>query len=146
MKLKHYIMVAVLIAIDQITKHYAVNLGHEVRVTDFFNLVFVKNFGISFGIMNRPDEFITRVMISLMTILITIYLCIIAKRNANVYSWIIAGAIGNLIDRTHLGYVIDFLDFHLNGKHWPAFNIADSCVCIGMILLLFYGNKVKVEK
>lgn len=146
MKLIHYITILSLVMIDQLTKHYVMQLNDVIVVNDFCNIVFVKNFGISFGIMNKPDEFITRVLISLMTILITIYLCIIAKRNANVYMWIIAGAIGNLIDRVHLGFVVDFIDCHIAEKHWPAFNIADSCVCFGVFLLLFMGNKCKVQK
>lgn len=141
MKFKHYIIIIFLVAVDQFTKSKAMHLTGSVYINEWFNIVFVKNFGITFGFFNRADEFITRVLLSLMTILITIYLCIIAKRNANVYSTIIAGAIGNLIDRVHLGYVVDFLDFHICNKHWPAFNVADSCVCIGVALLLFSINK-----
>jgi len=54
------------------------------------------------------------------------------------YSLIFTGAVGNLIDRVRLGEVVDFLDFHIGHLHWPAFNVADSLVCIGAGLLLWY--------
>jgi signal peptidase II len=54
------------------------------------------------------------------------------------YSLIFTGAVGNLLDRVHLGEVVDFLDFHLGQFHWPAFNVADSLVCIGAGLLLWF--------
>lgn len=141
MKLHNYLTIIFLIFLDQLTKHYVMTLQHEIFINNFLNIVFVKNFGITFGILNHVDEFITRVLLSLMCILITICLCVLSKRNGNVYSWMIAGAIGNLIDRVHLGYVVDFLDFHLGLRHWPAFNIADSCICIGAILMLICDDK-----
>lgn len=143
MQLRHYITITILVAIDQITKHYAMSVKSSIVVNQFFNVVFVKNYGITFGLFNRADEFIVRALITMMTILITIYLCILAKRNASVYSWVIAGAVGNLADRVSLGYVVDFLDFHVGTRHWPAFNVADSCICLGVILILFDSFRSK---
>ena len=61
------------------------------------------------------------------------------------YSFIIGGAIGNIIDRVNHGAVFDFIDFHIGSYHWPAFNLADSFVCIGAILLVFYSLREKIN-
>jgi signal peptidase II len=58
------------------------------------------------------------------------------RRQCAAFGLIVSGAMGNVIDRLRFGYVVDFLDIHLAGMHWPAFNVADSCICVGAVLLI----------
>jgi signal peptidase II len=115
----------------------------RVEVTSFFNWVMVWNKGISFGIMNHETDYGPLLLTVLAVVITAIFLWLLLKKPVSVNSWgfalIIGGAIGNVIDRLRFGAVIDFLDFHAKDYHWPAFNIADSCVCIGVFLLIIWG-------
>lgn len=110
-----------------------------IKITSFFNLVKVWNKGVSFGMFN--DFAHSQVLFSVIVSLIVIFLLIWLYRNKSLYlmiaiSLIIGGALGNLSDRIKYGAVADFLDFHINQYHWPAFNLADSFVFIGVFMLL----------
>lgn len=144
-------IVAFFIFIDQITKTKAIqtisqlevktNYIHKhIKITPFFNIVLIWNSGISFGMLNNNNYITSRILIIITTIISLYILYLIYKSknyiNAICYSLIFAGAIGNIIDRIKYSAVVDFLDFHLFDYHWPAFNIADSCVFIGVFLLL----------
>lgn len=120
----------------------AVELGaanYFIKVTDFFNIVQVWNRGVSFGMFNNITyaQFILS-FITIIIIVILIYWLNKAKDNLTCLAlvFIIGGAFGNLVDRVKYGAVADFLDFHLFGYHWPAFNLADSFIFIGVCLLL----------
>lgn len=114
----------------------------SIIITPFLNLVMVWNEGVSFGLLNNGDGGTPIALIAL-TLTITcgfIYWLIIAD-HCVLYTGlilIISGALGNVLDRLRFGAVIDFLDFHAYGAHWPAFNIADSLICIGVGFLLIY--------
>ena len=152
------ILIVLIIIVDQYTKQWALHFISDiiektngvhthVKKTSFFNIVLVYNNGISFGIFSNLlfMKNVLFIIISSITAFL-IYLLFKTKNNINLiaFAFIIGGAIGNLIDRAIYGAVIDFLDFHIKTLHWPAFNIADSAVCIGVVIYLindFFLNK-----
>ncbi len=138
-------LTAVLVAIsDQASKWWIVTSvmasPREIGVTPFFNLVMVWNRGVTFGLFgDAPDA--ARLVLVVLSLVIVLVLTIWLLRAtgawvATALGAVIGGAIGNVIDRFHYGAVADFLDFHIAGWHWPAFNIADSAIVIGVGLLL----------
>ena len=133
-----------IVVLDQLTKlivHSSMNLYDSIQVIPYLlNFTYIRNEGIAFGIYFEGAETIFIVL----PILITIYLFYLLKSEEfqDKFSQIalfliIAGAVGNIIDRIFRGYVVDFIDFYLNGMHWYVFNIADSSVTIGLIFLLY---------
>jgi signal peptidase II len=111
------------------------------HVTDFFNLVFTWNPGTSFSLFRALGESAPLAIITLTGIIIGFLgYQLFARKNTKMetvaFSMIIGGALGNLIDRLRFGAVIDFLDFHVKGLHWPAFNFADICISVGVVLLI----------
>ncbi len=138
-------LAAFILACDQITKQLILNHfnggGQEIAVLPFFNIVIVWNYGISFGIFSEMKIPVALIAMSCAILLI---LLIWMKRNNDrlvgiALAFIIGGAVGNVIDRLRFGAVADFLDFHVSGWHWPAFNIADSTIFIGVVLLCFHS-------
>ena len=121
--------------------------GHYIKVTSFFNLVKVYNTGVSFGLFNDLiyGKIILIIIASLITFCLIFWLSKVAEAKlAFALSLIIGGAAGNIIDRALSGAVADFLDFHLYGYHWPAFNLADSAITLGALILIFdefFGRK-----
>lgn len=109
-------------------------------VTGFFNVVFTWNFGTAFSLFNGLGEFAPIALVVMTGFIIgaiLYYLFTRAKRFEVVpLSLIAGGAIGNLIDRIRFGAVVDFLDFHIGGYHWPAFNVADICIVVGVGLYI----------
>ncbi|HDR16943.1 MAG TPA: signal peptidase II [Desulfobacteraceae bacterium] len=112
-------------------------------IPGFFNLVHVRNKGMAFGMMNRPDSgffFIFLVVASIAAIVVLGY-WYLSRRESEKFSvslgicLMMGGAVGNLIDRLRLGEVIDFIDLYLGSYHWPAFNIADMAVSCGALLV-----------
>lgn len=110
------------------------------HVTDFFNLVFTWNPGTSFSLFRALGESAPIVLVAFTGVvigLITHYLFTRAKSYERIpLALIVGGAFGNLLDRIRFGAVIDFLDFHIGGWHWPAFNVADICIVVGVGLYL----------
>ena len=142
--------VAAFVAVlDQITK--ALVLGFfgkpgcafdRVRVSPFFDLVLTCNPGVSFGLFNRTG--VGSLIFSLLALIIILVLLIWLSRVratflAAAIGLVIGGAVGNVVDRLRFGAVIDFLDFHLASWHWPAFNLADSAICLGVAAMLLDG-------
>lgn len=138
-----YLSVLIVI-LDQLSKfvvHTTMNLYDSFQVIPYLlNFTYIRNEGIAFGIYFEG----AKTIFIILPILITVYLFYLLKNEEfqDKFSQlalylIIAGAIGNIIDRVFRGYVIDFIDFHLNGMHWYVFNIADSSVTIGLIFLLY---------
>lgn len=112
-------------------------------VLPIFKLVMVWNKGISFGLFNNTADYGPVILISVSLLITAIFLYVLA-RSSNAWqslgvALVIGGAIGNVIDRVRFGAVIDFLYFHVNDYYFPAFNIADSCICVGVALLLVLG-------
>ncbi|MFT6077779.1 MAG: signal peptidase II [Rickettsiales bacterium] len=121
----------------------------QIAIFDFFNLVKVWNSGVSFGMFNDLDG--GKYIILGINFAIMIVLLVWLWRNKITYltiaiSLVIGGAIGNIVDRIINGAVADFLDFHVAGYHWPAFNLADSAVFLGVALLLLENYFVKPKE
>lgn len=143
------LIIALMILIaDQVSKYFVLQyleqqqaLVSGIEVTPFFNLVLVWNRGISFGIFNGDMEFMPYLLMALAAVLVALVgrwlLRAQTKLEAIAFGAIIGGAIGNVIDRIRFGAVVDFLDFHVVGHHWPAFNVADSAVVIGAGIILY---------
>lgn len=114
-----------------------------VELTPFFNLVLVWNRGVSFGVLSGAGDAVPFLLVGV-TLLIVGLLAAWWWREPRgstrlALLLVIAGALGNLIDRLRYGAVVDFLDLHAYGYHWPAFNVADSCIVIGAVVLLADG-------
>jgi signal peptidase II len=136
---------ALLVAADQITKYVAVQqlaLNQIVSVTPFFNLVLVYNAGAAFSFLSdaagwQRGFFIGIALIASAWIVYLLRRYPHQRRFALALSLVLAGAVGNVVDRMLHGAVIDFLDFHAYGYHWPAFNVADSAISCGAALLIW---------
>ena len=138
----------ILICIDQLTKlyvHTQFHLGESaVVIKNFFNITYVRNFGAAFGFLAESHpEFREAFFLAMPPIALVIILLILKgvadsdRWQVTALSFIFGGAIGTYIDRLRFRYVIDFLDFHINEKYsWPAFNIADSAIVCGVIILI----------
>lgn len=138
----YVIFITLLVICDQFVKNLVVlniPLGKEIVLIDnFFSLTYVRNYGAGFSILQNEKTFLS--ICSIVAIIGLSYLLITTKKKDTFsivsYLLIISGAIGNLIDRIRLGYVVDFLDFLIFGYDYPVFNIADSFITIGCFLLI----------
>lgn len=147
MKLKYlYLLVISLLVVglDQATKLLVVKIIdlHELVpvLPGLFNLTYLHNKGAAFGILaNSPYRLPFFLLVTLIAVLVLLYALHRSRDDQRLapfsLSLIFAGAVGNLIDRVRLGEVIDFLDFYWQEHHWPAFNVADTAICIGVALL-----------
>jgi len=147
MKRLHYLTLSLgVIALDALTKWLVatrIELHDAVPVVpSLFQLVHVRNTGAAFGIGANAQSHIVPIILNAGAIAVFCVVVVYALRSAVSdhllqagLHLILGGAIGNLIDRFRFGYVVDFLDFYVRDHHWPAFNIADSAICIGIGLL-----------
>lgn len=151
MKRKYLLLAAITVStilLDQVTKYIVIDrfrLGETISVlSGFFNLTYVRNTGAAFGLLAHADP---TFRIPFFVVVPFVALAAIAYifrkipeddvKLSVALSLVIGGAIGNLIDRVTLGYVVDFLDFHWRYRHhFPAFNVADSAICIGVGVLM----------
>ncbi len=131
-----------LVILDQVTKALVINffnLYDSVAMLPMINLTFVVNYGFAFGLLNNPS--LNQILVSLVILAIIIYfLYLLIKTQDKIFqltlTLILAGALGNFIDRIFRGFVIDFIDIYIGKYHWPAFNIADSCITVGFVVLM----------
>ena len=142
------VVAAVVIALDQITKDAISSrfLMHESYgvINGLFNLVYVMNPGAAFGFLSGASaafRYIFFIGVTFIAILLIIYYLVKSKPGSIVtvlpLTLIFAGAVGNLIDRIRFGAVVDFLDVYIGSWHWPAFNVADSAITVGAILMIW---------
>ena len=114
--------------------------GFGIEILPFFNLVMVWNHGITFGLFNQGNPW-PLILFSCVVVIILLVWFVRTPRTKTALMiglpLVIGGAIGNIVDRIRLGAVVDFLDFHYEGWHYPAFNIADCAIVIGIAILLF---------
>lgn len=138
-----FFLAGAVVFFDQWTKAWAIkNLSvqqHDV-ITPFFNLVLHFNRGISFGLLNESNDLWQTLLAGLLggiTIGLAIWLCL-TKERLIMYSLgiVVGGSVGNLIDRWQRGAVTDFLQLHWNNLAWPAFNVADAAICLGMFVIV----------
>jgi signal peptidase II len=149
-------LLIVIVLFDQATKvvvDRTLPLHHSIAVIDnLFSLTYIRNTGAAFGFLAHSGEFFRRTfLIGFSLAAIAFILVMLRRLPANEKALIIAlgfilsGAVGNLIDRLLYGEVIDFLDFYWSDYHWPAFNVADSFITIGVLLILFRLATTKDE-
>ena len=140
------IFIAVLIGADQLLKQYMLSLVFEpprvIEVTGFFNLVPVWNRGVSFGMLG-DSETSRWILVGLAFVIVAILVVWLIRAGSAVVVFalvlVIGGALSNVIDRVIYGAVVDFIDIHGFGWHWPAFNIADMAIVVGTAMLLYDG-------
>jgi signal peptidase II len=133
-----FLFISIIVLLDQVTKYLArtyINPMESIELFPILNLVNVRNQGAAFGMFRSlGNNFF--IAISFAAILFMLWVIVTAKEDYRIFSLLAGGAIGNLIDRLTLGYVVDFIDFTVSGHHWPAFNVADSALTIGITFML----------
>ncbi len=145
----YFLLIAVLIVLDQASKWLIARCVPPYSsmkiIPGFFNITHIRNRGAIFGAFSHPDRplvfglLTAASFMALVLVAFYFYKTPASERGLKLaLSLILAGALGNLVDRIFRGYVIDFLDFYIKTRHWPFFNVADSCITIGAVLLLFF--------
>jgi len=127
------------------------SLHHSIPVIEnFFSLTYIRNTGAAFGILAGSHEAIRLPVLVVFSLVAIGFILVLLKRLPSgetglitALAFILGGAIGNLIDRIAYGEVIDFLDFYWSGYHWPAFNLADSFITIGVLIIAYYLIRAK---
>jgi len=141
-----FVISSSLIVVDQYTKFMItlhIPLSYSINVVEgFFNLTHVRNSGVAFGIFSEQNSQLKPYLLIFVSIIAIIAILVIfhqtGKEKRMVQGGLVlvfSGAIGNLIDRILHKEVIDFIDIFFNNRHWPAFNLADACITIGVMLL-----------
>ena len=143
------------VVLDQLSKAGILGLftghlpGEQQQITPFFNIVLIHNRGMSFGLFNHSGGFNALLFSLVAAVIVTVLIYWLSRVESSVLALaiglIIGGAVGNVIDRIRLGAVVDFLDFHIGTWHWPAFNVADSAICIGVAVMLLDGLLLRRE-
>ena len=143
--LKYFLLASLVTLSDQFTKTLVIkNITDEqfISINTFLYLVHFKNPGAAFSFLSDAGGW-QRYFLSIVAAIASVYIvCMIKKHRDDLYialslSLILGGALGNLYDRIFLGYVTDFLYFHFNDYYWPAFNVADTAISIGVIILIY---------
>lgn len=144
--LRWYWMVALVFVLDQLSKQWVLanfHLYESIKLLPFFSFTYVRNYGAAFSFLSDAGGWqrwlFTAIAVGF-SILLSVWLRRLDKNQWKLnlaYTLIIGGAIGNLIDRLMHGFVVDFLDFYWKTSHYPAFNIADSAICIGAGLIIW---------
>lgn len=141
----------VIIILDLYTKHLvqqAFMLGDKLTVTTFFDLVRYHNEGAAFSFLADAGGW-QKWFFTIVSIVASVFILYLLNKHQHEklfslgLALVLGGAIGNLYDRVTLGYVVDFLSFHLNDLYWPAFNVADSAITVGVGILLLDSFKPK---
>ena len=143
------IIAGIVIVLDQVTKAMILNTlplsGSLSIIPGFFNLVHVQNPGGAFGFLAHQSDVIRKIVFIFISILAAgLVLWFYRKTQethpflASGFALIFGGAVGNLIDRIRFGRVVDFLDFYIASYHWPAFNVADSAITVGIAIFIFH--------
>ena len=140
-----YLIALIVLVLDQLTKTWVIAefyLGQREIITSFFNLVHVHNYGAAFSFLSDAggwQRWFFAALSAVVSAVIVVWISRLPKTRwieGLALALILGGALGNLYDRLVLGYVVDFLDFHWSGSHFPAFNVADSGITVGAVLLI----------
>lgn len=145
-KKPYWVLILAIIVADQLSKWLVTRRLPLEQTRDvikgFFRLWHVRNSGAVWGFFNGHDNGLVPKVITFLAIgalLVVLFFFLRAGRGARLelfsYAFILGGALGNIIDRLRLGYVVDFLDVFVKTWHWPTFNVADSCITVGVLLL-----------
>jgi len=135
------------LVLDQISKayiHHAFSLHESLPIIpDLFSITYVRNKGAAFGLFAGQNSLFRALFFSSVSLLAFFFLGLMIYQAPNNDKWqtislslLLGGAMGNIVDRVRMGEVIDFLDFYIGAYHWPAFNVADSAITIGVTLLM----------
>jgi signal peptidase II len=156
--IKYYLLASLLVALDHITKllvYDYLKLYESIEISSFLSLTHVHNYGAAFSFLaneNGWQQYFLVIISSVASLAIIIWIMKTDKQQILkliALSFILSGAVGNLIDRTILGFVIDFIDLHYQNFYWPVFNVADSTITLGVIMLIIadfkYSKKVSNE-
>lgn len=152
MKLSLSLVIAfIVLALDLVTKYWvesALIFGQQIPITSFFNLVLTYNPGAAFSFLGDASGWQRWFLSGIAFIACAVISYLLYKHTENkLFCWalslVLGGALGNLYDRITLGHVVDFLDFYIGDYHWPAFNVADSAICIGAALLIYESFTTK---
>lgn len=146
---KWFLISAIVVVLDLYTKHLVQNAfeyGEYLTVTSFFDLVRFHNEGAAFSFLSSAGGWQKWFFTAIAAIAVIVITYLIRKNPTQKLfciglALVLGGAIGNLYDRLTLGYVVDFLYFHINEYYWPAFNVADSAISVGVAILLWDGFK-----
>lgn len=141
-KIKIFSIYYIIILFDYLTKQWVnknIDLNQKKHIVSILNISHIHNYGIVFGLFSQQKKY----LFFLNFIICSIYIIYLnRKKTTNFYDLlIISGAIGNLIDRIHYGYIIDFIDLKIYKFHFPSFNVADTCIFFGMLLVLLTKSK-----
>ena len=156
MKLHHWLMIALgIICLDQLTKQMADNLltyGEPLAVIPSFNLTLLYNKGAAFSFLSSAGGW-QRWFFTSIALVVSAVIIFWLKAAGEEQRWtpaglvlILGGAIGNVIDRVVFGHVIDFIQVYYDTFYWPAFNVADSAICVGAAILLLSGWLIQPQK
>lgn len=146
--LPFYTIAATITFLDQISKLSVQRMLHPGQVIpiipSFFNLTYVLNPGAAFGFLSDAPAAVRGPFFTAISILAALFIVYYRSRHRGGHllpslglTFILGGALGNLVDRIRLGVVVDFLDFHYGVYHWPAFNVADSAITVGVAIMVF---------
>jgi len=144
-------LAALIVVADQVTKYAVVQyfaVNNTVAVTSFLNLLLVYNPGAAFSFLSDAAGWQRWFFVSI-ALIASAWIVYLLREYPNqrlfalALSLVLAGAVGNVIDRILFGAVVDFLDFHAYGWHWPAFNVADSAITCGALLLIWDALRPK---
>jgi signal peptidase II len=142
-----FVVAALVVAADQATKAMVLgrfSAGEGVVMTPYFNLVLVYNKGAAFSFLSDAPGWQTPLLVGFALVAMAVVAYMLVRSPGRLVlsvglALILGGALGNVIDRLRFGQVVDFLDFHASGYHWPAFNVADSAITVGAVLLILDG-------
>lgn len=139
-----YLISLIVFSLDFVSKFWVMRtlVPHDpIPFFPCFNLYLTFNRGVSFSMFSAQSAMGVWALIGLTAGISALIIYLIQKETEKLarigYAFVLGGAIGNLIDRIRFGAVVDFLDFYLGKYHWPAFNVADSAICIGAALILY---------
>ncbi|NIB40256.1 lipoprotein signal peptidase [Pseudomaricurvus alkylphenolicus] len=142
---KWYLLALLVVVLDQISKHWIsanFNYGEPWVITGFFNFTLLHNTGAAFSFLSEAGGWqrwffgIVALVVSMVLVVWLARLPAHKRWEACALALVLGGAIGNLYDRVVLGYVVDFIVVHYQQYYWPAFNIADSAICVGAAMLI----------
>ena len=136
-----FLLFFLFIFFDLFSKYLVKNnlaLNQSIEVYSFFNIVYVQNYGVSFGLFSGTVPYWFLIIFALLVVMLIIYLMFNSKNILETFAYftIIIGAISNILDRTINTFVVDFISIHYNNYYWPAFNFADIYITIGIIMLI----------
>ena len=142
----YYLLFLVLVLLDQFSKQIFISsfdVGQSIIINPYLSWTYLQNTGAAFSILADGGE-VQKAFLLAVSVLVSVIVILWIHKTSEYHLQklfgqflLLSGAVGNLIDRAQYGYVVDFIDVHVNGFYWPVFNLADSFIFIGVLLLLF---------